>query len=770
MISLVAFYRAYEAFRPPPDKAQREAIDAGAAEALFVVAGPGTGKTTCLTLRILKLILVDDVPPRAILATTFTKKAAAELRSRILGWGFRILDQLKEANLPEAVRERLARVDVNQVLTGTIDSICEQLLRDYRDPGTQPPVIADDYVAKTLLLREGFLSSGKYQDLDLDAFLLVLHGGSKWGWHLGRKNDLVQSIWDRRFHDQVDWAAFIAGGPPRERKARQALAEVVSAYEKALVDRMMVDFARLEQEVLDRLRSGQLSDFLDQIRVVLVDEYQDTNLLQEGLYFELAKACHGALTVVGDDDQSLYRFRGATVELFSDFASRYRTSFGTEPSTVFLKTNYRSTCTIVGLVNSYATLDRGYQAVRVKEKPALVDGPKAVQGVPVLGMFRDNIAMLAEDLAAFVHRIFRGDGVELQKGTRLVRSADSGDVGDCALLCSSPAEYNAGGERRLPLLLRNELRVKSPPIEVFNPRGQDLTDIDVVARFGGLLLECLDPGAAVEALTRGLSREIVSEFNDWRTEAIRFAESPTAPAGLKEFAVEWAERNPGRPGWEWPRSVPVLELIYGLVHYFPQLHDDPEGQIYLEVFTRQVSACEQVGKFSGRVVTDSTNAELSRRSVMELLRDFLAPIASGAIGVNEELVDAFPRDRLSVLSIHQAKGLEFPLTIADVGSDFKNNAAGHRFKRYPSGGSTPHAMEDLLRPHTTLGAPRRSGQNRAFDDLYRQFFVAYSRPQEVLLLVGLRKTLPGGVVQNVATGWRREGSCPWDGKRPFVEI
>src|SRR5262249_44420679 len=152
-----------------------------------------------------------------------------------------------------------------------------------------------------------------------------------------------------------------------------------------------------------------------------------------------------------------------------------------------------------------------------------------------------------------------------------------------------------------------------------------------------------------------------------------FANSGAAPAGLRDFAIGWGDRNPGREGWVWPFSVPVLELVYGLVHFFPELHDDPEGQIYLEVFTRQVSACEQVGKFKRRIVTDPAKKELSDRSVMELLRDFLGPIAGGTIKVNEDLMEAFPRDRLCVLSIHQAKGLEFPLTIVDVGSDFKNN-------------------------------------------------------------------------------------------------
>jgi DNA helicase-2/ATP-dependent DNA helicase PcrA len=199
------------------------------------------------------------------------------------------------------------------------------------------------------------------------------------------------------------------------------------------------------------------------------------------------------------------------------------------------------------------------------------------------------------------------------------------------------------------------------------------------------------------------------------------------------------------------------------------LHDDPEGQVYLEVFTRQLGACEQVGKFEGRVITDPTNTGLSDASVKELLRDFLSPIAEGVTGVNEELMDTFPRDRLSVLSVHQAKGLEFPLTIVDVGADFKDLRAP-KFKRMPDVGGPPQRMEDLLRPFTTLGTPIRSQVDRAFDDLFRQFFVAYSRPQDILLLVGVTPTCPGGRVPNVATGWDRGSVCHWTMTFPFEVI
>src|ERR1700730_16332322 len=157
MISLDDFYRVYAAtFGRSPNTDQRKALEAPPTEPLFIVAGPGTGKTTCLTLRIMKLVLVDGIPPKGILATTFTRKAASELRSRILGWGFRLIEALQaDSELSGKQKEDLRRVDINQVITGTVDSICEEVLRRFRSPGEQPPILVDDNVSKTLLLREG---------------------------------------------------------------------------------------------------------------------------------------------------------------------------------------------------------------------------------------------------------------------------------------------------------------------------------------------------------------------------------------------------------------------------------------------------------------------------------------------------------------------------------------------------------------------------------------------------------------------------------------
>ncbi|MEZ5325783.1 MAG: ATP-dependent helicase [Verrucomicrobiales bacterium] len=802
MISYATFAEALQQVGRKPNPSQKLAVEAAKDEALFVVAGPGTGKTATLTMRMLKLVFVDQVEPSGILATTFTKKAAAELRSRVLGWGYGVQEWLlKHGKLSKMDRIWVEKVDINQIRTATIDSFCEELLRDFRDPGMDPPILADQFVSDTLMLRHGmFGAGGRRRDQDPDLSLLlasqcgkVKNDGNVYAnFWVGEKSGLVGMMWDRFHHDGVSWTGFVAGASdPDERKGRQLLARACGDYRRELRKRLMVDFAQLEQTVLDRLRAGGLKEFTDDLEVVLVDEYQDSNLLQESLYFSLAQRCGGALTVVGDDDQSLYRFRGATVDLFRDFESRYKTvgGFSGTPKKVFLNANYRSTQTIIDFVNDYAVLDSGYQSVRVAGKPKLVN-PIAKGGQkepPILGMFRDSLDELAEDLAGFIHQVTKTGGYRLADGQVIeIDVAKGGDVGDLALLCSSPRELNAAGDARLPMVLKETLLAQAMPIQTFNPRGQDFASIEIVQLLGGLLLCCLDrDGDAEDASGKGLSQDVRSAFQGWATLAEDWLAgrrkldtvTTTADAKLRHYVDHWADRKPDKGGAVWPKYVSVIALLYDLVHWLPELHDDPEGQIYLEVFARQLGAAEQVSGFKAQVITDPAEKKLSLTSVGHLLLYFLAPIAEGSAKVDEELMDTFPRDRLNVLSIHQSKGLEFPLVIVDVGADFKPSAKfpkGHyknAFKRFPREAGTPHNLEDVMRPHSPLKTLKRDPVDRAFDDLFRQFFVAFSRPQEVLLLVGVNGSHPDrGDVRNVATGWDRLEVRRWRGNLPYLDI
>lgn len=472
---------------------QERAVIADKSASLFLVAGPGSGKTTVLTLRVLKLVFVDGVDPATILATTFTRRAADELRSRILGWGDSLRGELL-ARATSAQQDWLKKLDLNRIFTGTLDSIAEQVLLDFRSAGMQPPVVLDEFIGRALMFREGVLGTGAWGNSALKAYLETLCDDDDVRTH--RIGGLASEIRQRLIHDRADRTCFRAAQPAEVND----LFEVIEAYERCLDDLQVLDFALLEQIFYQRLQDGSLSRFTQPLHTVLVDEYQDTNLLQESIYLALARAAaanKGAITVVGDDDQSLYRFRGATVDLFRDFADRLKAATGITPVLIYLTTNYRSTRRIVDYTMAYVRHDPAYASARVAGKPPLVAG-RAIAAVdfPILTMFRADLPTLAADLATFVRDVVNGGRVVATPRGNISVQTDSraGSVGDIALLCSTPQEYSSGGNPRLPLLLRQALR---PQIQVFNPRGQEFSEIPCVATVCGLILECIDPNGAI---------------------------------------------------------------------------------------------------------------------------------------------------------------------------------------------------------------------------------------------------------------------------------
>ena len=113
---------------------QHRAIKFSKDSSLFMVAGPGSGKTTVMVLKILKFIFVDGVDPASIVATTFTVKAALELSSRIYDWG-NVIKNSSNYNDDADLSLFLGDIDLNQVIIGTLDSICFEILNRYREPG-----------------------------------------------------------------------------------------------------------------------------------------------------------------------------------------------------------------------------------------------------------------------------------------------------------------------------------------------------------------------------------------------------------------------------------------------------------------------------------------------------------------------------------------------------------------------------------------------------------------------------------------------------------
>jgi DNA helicase-2/ATP-dependent DNA helicase PcrA len=719
---------------------QHTAVMAAANRPIFIVAGPGTGKTTVLALRVLKLILVDGLAAEAVVATTFTRKAATELRSRILSWGYQAvrgaMEFARNAGDPDLVA-RLAQVDVNGVRIGTLDALAEEFITECRLPGEILPATIEGFLVRGLARQHALWPDRRYQDADLAALLRALTPRFPFATSFADRLDAVIAFIERVRHDGVDLQLYRA----RDRGSA-VLVSAADDYFAALEENHYADFGRLEVLLHDRVRARQLERVTTVVRAILVDEFQDTNFLQERVYFEFCRTTGASLSVVGDDDQSIYRFRGATVELFANFEQRLVTAMGDEwrPHRVNLFRNYRSTQRIVDFCNHFVTVDQTYQPARVPNKSQLVasgvrNGDPA-WNVPILGMFRNNIQQLATGVADFLSDIFRADGARIVTSDReyVIGRSTEGDFGDAVFLSRSVRERTAAAQPRdrLPLAIRNEFDTRG--IRVFNPRGRSLRDHTHVQQLLGLALECIDPNADILNGIQTISPQHRNAMLQWRNVAAQFRATDPAPGGLDQFVDDWQRRNP-RSMATWPREWPLLELIFALVTWLPDFQHDPEGQVYLEAVTRTVAEAAQASPYRG-VILHGTQRD--PQSVQNAIRMVFEAIADEIVDVDEEIIPDVPRNRFPLMTVHQAKGLEFPLVVLDVGSDYQRAHAAQAAARFPVQGDVVHVREDDVAAFSPVG-PMRSGRpavDRAWDDLRRLYFVACSRPQYALLLVG----------------------------------
>lgn len=734
---------------------QDTAVANGPRPPTFIVAGPGTGKTTVLALRVLKLIFVDGMRPERIIATTFTRKASGELRSRILSWGYSVLLYARSHFGDTAESAAWLRsLDINAVKVGTLDSLAEEFLVDTRPPGTITPTTIEAFLASGMMLRQGLFANGRYANQQLRNFLTSITP-SLWGTgNVAWMTSIALSFADRARHDSIALQTFAALGA-----GQRILTETVGDYFTHLDQNHYADFGRLEQLLLERIVAGALWVVTDSLEAVLVDEFQDTNYLQEQIYFNLVRASNASLTVVGDDDQSIFRFRGATVEIFAAFETRIASDLGPnhQPQRVNLRRNYRSGRRIVEFCNSFVQLDASYQAARVPGKLPLI--PSATHAdlsdAPVLGMFRTDIQTLATNLAGFLHDVFRGYGhdVVVADRTFYVRRAPNGDFGDSVLLTHSAAELTDDdpSKRRLPVLLRDALESQHH-VPVFNPRGRSLSQIFSVQRLLGLALECIDPNGTVQNNSGAMSPAAIATLDLWRNVGRQYAATNPQPGGLQAFAANWQTRTVGAGSGmrQWPPEWPLLELLFTLITWLPEFQVEPEGQVYLEAIARTISEASQLGSFNSMIVSGQFNVP----SVKHLIRGVFEPIANGLAVVDEEIMPYVPRNYFPIMTIHQAKGLEFPLVIVDVGSRWKTNHAAQAPLRFPTKGDGVHMIEDCVAPYCPVGNARtqRTQVQRAWDDLRRLYFVSYSRAQNALMLVGLTSQIRMNPVRSVATG------------------
>jgi len=296
------------------NKEQIEAIKFGNGP-LLVIAGAGTGKTTVISERIKYLILSKKVKPDEVLALTFTEKAAREMEERV------------DVAMPYGY---------TQMWISTFHSFCDRVLRrEALHIGLDPKYHLMTEAEAVQFIRNNLFA------FDLKYFRPLGNPTKFIGGMLQHFSRLQDE--DVSPQDYLAFAKKLKKVEKEEKQKTQELAKAFKTYDELKIKEGLMDFGDLivKALILFRSRPNILREYQNQFRFVLVDEFQDTNYAQNELAILLAGKTKN-ITVCGDDDQSIYRFRGAAVSNIIQFRKNFP-----KPKIVVLTKNYLSVFTSV---------------------------------------------------------------------------------------------------------------------------------------------------------------------------------------------------------------------------------------------------------------------------------------------------------------------------------------------------------------------------------------------------------------------------------------
>ena len=756
-----------------PNDNQREAI-LHTEGPLFLTAGPGSGKTSVLLWRTCNLIVFHGVKPEEIFLSTFTEKAALQLKD-----GLRIL-------LGMVTNETGQPFDISKMALGTVHSICRSLITDRRfSEGVtrkHPPVLMDSlsqyfkiynrFYWGQLCLAGGFTDE-TVANIEINQYFLGSISQSK---HNAVLN--IIGLFNRFSEESLN--------PDTVHTSDATLTKMLRMY-RAYLDELnshplnkQVDFS-----LLQKLAYDQIDSFVETSSVfkhIIIDEYQDTNAIQEKIFFNLAKG-NKNICVVGDDDQALYRFRGATVENLVEFEDRCNNAIGIKPRRIDLAINYRSRKNIIDTYTSFINLTdwskqkplKGYY--RIHDKNIQAHSTDAEPSVVVSTHARaENVY---KEIANFIYQLKINDKIK--------------DYSQCAFLF--PAMKNntrVNGFRQAFELVNEENNLHGTPneLKIYAPRAGRFLDIDEAMAVWGLMLliferphygdtqnqnlrqfrqwmfNCIgyantlcnddpllkqyiaDRKADLELIAKDyqILLQVVAKNNlnikdPFKYSMIRtFAEaSGLSSKGKKNLSNKFftdiirkreKDGNPYTLQYIINRSTSVdwsvLDLFYQLngFRHFRDMYalaqnGTDEGPICnLGLITQYLSRFME--EYSPIITASFIENDKFAHSLFSSYTYALYRLGESEY---EDVEDPFPKGRISFLTIHQSKGLEFPVVVL-----------GSVDKREREADIKELIVRELLEKE---GEPL--DRIAKFDNM-RMFYVALSRAKNLLVLPRISTT------------------------------
>ncbi|MDR5903959.1 DNA helicase II [Franzmannia qiaohouensis] len=673
--------------------AQREAVSAPQGN-MLVLAGAGSGKTRVLVHRIAWLLQTEGMSPYAILSVTFTNKAAREMRTRL---------------------EALLGLSLRNMWVGTFHSIAHRLLRTHWQDARLPQ---------------------HFQIIDSDDQLRLVKRLLK-----------DHRIDDERFPPrQVQY--FISGCKEEGLRPHQVdahgdgyMAQMVELYERYQLTCErggLVDFGELLLRSLELLRDNPalLAHYQARFGHVLVDEFQDTNTLQYA-WLKLLTGESAGMTVVGDDDQSIYGWRGARVENIRRFEQEFH-----DTRTVRLEQNYRSTSAILDAANALISHNTGRMG-----KELWTEGAKG-EPISVYAGFNDldEARFIVDTIGEQVR-----DGAARREIAILYRSNAQSRVLEETLIRQGVPYRIYGGQRfyerleiknalaYLRLLLNREDDASLERVINVPARGIGTRTVEILrehARLNNVSLWQALHDALSDALLKGRAANAVRAF----AELIEQLDNDTAGMALHEIIAH-------------------VNHASGLVEHHANEKGE-KGQARIENLEELINAA--------RAFTQGD--ALENQEVGEGAAALEPFLSEAALNAGDHEADEF-EDCVQLMTLHSAKGLEFPIVFVSGVEE----------------GLFPHKMS--LEEPGRLEEERRLcyvGLTRAMRKLYltyaelrrlhgKETFQRPSRflrelPEELLEEVRLRGQVSRPVTARPAVGLSRQTSVDGGGDLPSLSL
>lgn len=677
-----------------PNEAQLEAINLIDGP-LLISAGPGTGKTATLVNRYANMVNNYGIKPENILMATFTEKAAKEIVTRI------------SAVIPD--------FDLNDVYIGTFHSICLRIVRDNIAfvPGLKKNfTLMDDFDQKYFL----------YQKLAYDFSRLpnfsYLDFGNRGVWD---KASILADWLNGLAEEQIDVHELLCSPNPQF----VALGEVKQLYDQLLESTNRLDFATIQATAYKLLCDNEniLQKYQELFKYMMIDEYQDTNSIQEKMIFLLSKTLN--ICVVGDDDQSMYRFRGATIKNILGFREKFEEGKCKE---VKLTTNYRSEPEIIDLYNKWMTDYSedffAWNGYRIEKKIVPRAEKKKKTGTPpVLEISGDSVDDWCENIYCFL--------------TNMRANGYIDNYNQVAFLFRSVTNDKAKH-------LANYLEEHG--VSVYSPRSKMFFEREEIKACIGIILH----------LFSDFEEELLEDDSSWFKDMVNYYNE------CLDVAYGLMDEDPALEEWVSYRMKELADLkgntdyaftrlLYQMFtfDYFKEIIDtdlasgvaDQRAIRNLAIMTNILSKFESIER------VEVISSEKKIRILQKLFRTYFRFLMKGGMEEYQDESEYAPSGCVSFMTVHQSKGMEFPIVIVDSLYD-----------------SPRKENESILNEVYDAFSDRNNfepEEDIKFYDFWRRYYVAFSRAESLLVL-----TTP--IVSSGRSQSPSKYFCSlWDSVRPY---